>query len=292
MTTEIQHVGSCTGGNTIPLDDEGRTYHFGCKAGEVANEILVVSDYGLAAEIAKNFEGTPFKRESNRGYTTWTGVYKEHKVSLVACGIGFAMMDFLIRELRAITSGPLTFIHLGSAPTPDPEIALGTAIIAKDCVAYQVDFEKAHTDDECPYQFFKKPVATSNAVVAAIEAGCRFIQVPYAFGRFASNPSFNAGVCAPSQESGGVGPFDFKTKGLMEKLEAECGKISSLEMDTYPLVWTANRAAEKNSIWTGAVSIAGSNLKGEYLPTEKIEELLLKVAPVLLAQLGALQQAR
>mgnify|MGYP001106360464 CR=1 FL=1 len=53
MTEQIQHVGSCTGGNTIPLDDEGRTYHFGCKEGEVANNILICSCYKLAEEISK-----------------------------------------------------------------------------------------------------------------------------------------------------------------------------------------------------------------------------------------------
>lgn len=287
MTTEIQHVGSCTGGNTVPIDEDGRPYHFGCKMGEVANYVLVVSDYGLAGEIAKNFEGTPFRRESNRGYITYTGTFKGHRLSIVAIGIGFAMVDFLIRELRAVTRGPLTFIFLGTAPTPSDSIALGTAVVARDAVAYELDFE--NFDKECPYKFFKKPVEAAKPVVDAIVSGLESAGIPHALGRIASNPSFCAGVCAPTKASGGVGPFDFKTEGLMEKLESECGKIDSLEMDAYLLLWTSLRAIEKN-ISSAVVSVIGSNLKGDVLENEKVKEAMLKVAPVLLEKLGELER--
>ena len=284
MTSEIQHVGSCKGGNTVPFDPDGRAYHFGCKYGEVANSILVVSDYSIAADIASNFEGTPFKRESNRGYTTYTGMFKGHRLSIVAIGIGFAMVDFLIRELRAVTQGPLTFIFLGTAPTPS-DIPLGTAVVARDAVAYELDFE--NFDRECPYKFFKKPVPAAPSVVDSIVNGLKAAGLPHVVGRIASNPSFCAGVCAPSKESGGVGPFDFKTDGLMAKLEGECGKIDSLEMDAYLLLWTSLRAVDKN-ISSGVVSVIGSNLKGDVLDVTKIRESMLTIAPVLLEKLGEL----
>lgn len=89
MTEKIEAPGSCQGGNTVPKDDDGHVYHVGCKHGEIADRVLVVSDYVIAEEIAKLFEGTPFKRPSSRGYTTYTGQYKGQRVSLIAIGIGF-----------------------------------------------------------------------------------------------------------------------------------------------------------------------------------------------------------
>jgi len=292
MTQVLDHVGSCTGGNTIPLDDEGRVYHFGCKEGEVANEILITPDYVLAAEIAKLFDDQSkvFNRISNRGYHTYTGEFKGKRLSVVAFGIGFAMIDFFIREVRAITKGQLVIIELSTAPTPKDSIKLGTPIIIQDACAYEIDFEGFTNDNPCPYRFFKKPVPCNSAVLAGIEAGIKAAQIQYSIGRVASNPSFSAGVCAPTKASGGIGAFDFKTEGLMKKVEEELGDISTLEMDTYPLYWTALRATEKN-IAVGAVSIAGSNLKGDVLPYDQIHKQLLMIASILLEQLGYLQSA-
>lgn len=290
MSKPIEHVGSCTGGNTIPLDDEGRVYHFGCKAGEVANEVLIVSDYLLASEIAKNFEGDVFKRESNRGYHTYTGTYKGRRISVVAFGIGFAMIDFLVREYRAITTGPLTFIQLGSAPSPIG-LELGTVVVVKDAVACQIDFENFTNDNPSPYKIFDEPVPSDNVVVAGLEAAMKVAQIPYKVGRVCSNPSFSAGVCAPSFASGGTGAFDFKTDGLMERITKECGEIDSLEMDTYPLLWTARRAA-KNDISAGAISVVGADLNGKVYNENELHSKLLQIAPWILQQLGAIQESR
>lgn len=289
MTEQIQHVGSCTGGNTIPLDDEGRTYHFGCKEGEVANNILICSCYKLAEEISKLFDNQAelFKRESNRGYITYTGLYKGKRISLVAFGIGFAMIDFLVRELRRITNGPLTFIELGSAPTGS-NIPLGTPVVATDAIAYQLDFDNFTPDNASPYTIYKKPVPAAQNVVSAIENGLKAAKIEYVNGRIASDPSFCAGICAPTPQSGGLGSFNFRTQGFLERLENECGKIASFEMDAYPLLWTSLKATEPHSINSAVVSVIGSDLNGRVLPEEQIHNTLLNVAPILMEQLGNL----
>ncbi|OHT04547.1 hypothetical protein TRFO_27925 [Tritrichomonas foetus] len=288
MTKQIEHVGSCTGGNTIPLDDEGRAYHFGCKADECANYILIVSCYKLAEQISTLFDKSEpvFKRESNRGYHTYTGLFKGKRVSVVAFGIGFAMVDFLVRELRTINKGPLTFIELGSAPTGS-DIKIGTPVVVNDAVAFQIDFE--NFDKDIPYHIFKKPVPANAATVAAIENGLKTAKIEYVNGRVASNPSFCAGINAPTPQSGGIGAFNFKTDGLLELLEKECGKIASFEMDAYPLLWTSLRATEKDSIRSAVVSVVGADLKGNVISEDELNKKLLAVAPVLLEQLGNLQ---
>ena len=76
----------------------------------------------------------------------------------------------------------------------------------------------------------------------------------------------------------------------MNRVNEELGDISSLEMDVYPLYWTASRATN-NDVAVGAVSIAGSNLKGDVMPYDEIHKKLLLNASVILEQLGYLQSA-
>jgi len=288
-TQPLDHVGSCKGGNTIPLDEEGRAYHFGCKAGEVANQILITTDYALAEDIAKLFDKpeTTFKRVSNRGYLTFTGEFKGKRISVVAFGIGFAMIDFLVRELCTINQGPVTFIQLGSAPTPK-DFPLGTPIVLNDACAYEIDYENFTPENPCPYRFFTKPVPADEKVLKAIENGLNEHNIKFEIGRVVSNPSYCAGICAPTKASGGIGPLDFKSEGLYDKVKEQCGDFASLEMETYPLFWTAHRSAD-HRVFSAAVSIAGSNLKGEVLPYPELHNKFLEIAPILMEQLGKLQ---
>jgi len=284
MTAEQQGVGSLSGANSIPLDADGRAYHFGCRAGEVSNAVLLLADYVLAEEISKTFDKLEFKRVSNRGYTTYTGTYKGARLSIIAVGIGFCMMDFLLHELRRVVTGPLTFIQIGTAPSPI-NLPLGTAVVVRDAVAYVPDYE--NFESPSPYKIYATPVKSANPVVAAVEAGLRVLQIPYEFGRVASSPSFIGSISAHSDKTG----LDLKTDGLLERVTAQCGPIASLEMDTYPLLWMSLRATG-DAIWSGAVSVVGSNLKGEVWPEEQIKERVVAIGAVMLAQLAALQSAR
>lgn len=288
ISMTLQHPDSCKGGNTIPVDKDGRPYHFGCTKDEVSNDFLITTDYYLAEQIAKLFEEKePFCFRSNRGYTTFTGHYKGKRLSICAFGIGFAMIDFLVREVRTITKGKLTFIQLGAAPSPAGH-ALGTAINVKDCVAYELDFNTFNKDNATPYRFFKKPVPAHEGLLKALNEGLKAANIPTVEGRVASNPSFVSGVNAPTLASGGVGNLDFKTDGLLEKVQAELGKIDSLEMDTYPLYWTALREVNKD-IHAACVTVVNSDANGHAMSTEDVRKRQLEVAAVILEQLGKLQ---
>ncbi|EAY06260.1 hypothetical protein TVAG_034390 [Trichomonas vaginalis G3] len=279
----LQHPDSCKGGNTIPVDKDGRPYHFGCTGAEISNDFLITTDYYLAEQIAKLFEEKePFCFRSNRGYTTFTGHYKGKRLSICAFGIGFAMIDFLVREVRTITQGKLTFIQLGAAPSPAGH-ANGTAINVKDCVAYELDFNEFGGNTETPYRFFKKPVPANEKLLAALNEGLKAANIPTVEGRVASNPSFVSGVNSPA-----LPQFDFKQSGLLAKVEAELGKIDSLEMDTYPLYWTALREVN-HQIEAACVTVVNSDAKGNAMNIEELRKRQLEVAAVILEQLGKLQ---
>ncbi|KAF9986347.1 hypothetical protein BGZ75_001932 [Mortierella antarctica] len=111
----------------FPMDAEGRTYHVGIKRGELANRVLTVGDPARAITLARSLDGvdlenTPaktipanlFSYASHRGFLTITGTYKGVPVSIVAIGMGISMMDFFVRECRAVVDGPMLMIRLGS----------------------------------------------------------------------------------------------------------------------------------------------------------------------------------
>lgn len=84
--------------------------------GDLANRIVTVGSVGRAELIAKNFDADkPVKTfQSNRGFTTFTGYYQGVFCSIVAIGMGPSMMDFFVRESRAIVDGPMAVIRFGT----------------------------------------------------------------------------------------------------------------------------------------------------------------------------------
>jgi len=116
----------------FPRDAEGRVYHLGVKRGEVCNRILSVGDPKRAALLATMLDDPEksFRRASNRGFTIWTGHYKRVPVSIIATGMGIAMMDFLVRESRAIIDGTLVIIRLGTCGTISSSIKIGSMAVA------------------------------------------------------------------------------------------------------------------------------------------------------------------
>ena len=78
----------------FPKDQEGRTYHVGTKQGDVANLILTVGDAERAHRIAQHLEQVT-STASKRGFTTLTGLFKGKRISIIAIGMGYPMMDMV-----------------------------------------------------------------------------------------------------------------------------------------------------------------------------------------------------
>lgn len=74
----------------------------------------------------------PFTRRSKRGFVTHTGTYKSVPVSIVMINMGYPNMDFLVREIRAVTSGPLRMVRLGSCAGLRSDLPVGTVAVASE----------------------------------------------------------------------------------------------------------------------------------------------------------------
>ena len=97
----------------FPMDSDNRTYHVGTRPGETANLIVTVGDPHRADILASYLdkEPVPIRISSKRGFLTITGSFQGTRVSIVAIGMGTAMMDFFVREVRAVVSGPMKIIR-------------------------------------------------------------------------------------------------------------------------------------------------------------------------------------
>lgn len=98
--------------NGMPMAN-GRNLHMNTGPGDMANLVVNVGSLGRAELISSLLEGCT-RTDSSRGFTTFTGSYKGKRVSVVAIGMGVAMMDFFVRETRAVVSGPLVTIRFGT----------------------------------------------------------------------------------------------------------------------------------------------------------------------------------
>ena len=120
----------------FPLDAEGRTFHLGCRKGEISNRMLSVGDASraqLLSQFLKPFpNGDPvFNLVSSRGFSITTGVVGDSntEVSIVTTLMGLANMDFVIRESRAVIDGEGNgdegHPQARAAPPKTPPAALG-----------------------------------------------------------------------------------------------------------------------------------------------------------------------
>lgn len=162
-----------TSNSEFPMDSEGHVYHIGAKHGEVANRIILVGDPIRAELIAKTWLENPnkqlFFKTSNRGFTWYTGLYKEMAVTVMSIGMGMSMMDFAVREIRAIVDGTMLVIRLGSAGSPNPRCYPGTVVVSSAAIrceqnleAFDYKKEIASKNDFSKYYLFSKPVQASS----------------------------------------------------------------------------------------------------------------------------------
>jgi uridine phosphorylase len=133
----LQKTGDARDAN-FPVDAEGRTYHLGAKRGDIANRILCVGDPRRAERIAMMFDEADkvWRRASTRGFVIYTGRKQNVPLSIIAIGMGMPMMDFFVREARAVIDGPMVVVRFGTCGSLIKELPIGgIAVHSKGAVS-------------------------------------------------------------------------------------------------------------------------------------------------------------
>ncbi|KAJ1909023.1 hypothetical protein IWQ60_011402 [Tieghemiomyces parasiticus] len=223
----------------FPVDDQGRTYHVELKPGQVANRIITVGDPDRADKFAafldQTRDGQPlFRHQSHRGFYSITGTYRGVPVSLVAIGMGMSMMDFFVREVRAVTTGPLAIIRFGSCGTLGPA-DVGDIIVPTEAVAVTRNYDY-FTGDAVPPYHISQPVA-ADPVMSELLA-TQLVKLRGADHVFTG---LNATCDSFYSSQGRTDPqFTDANLGLFDELQARYPTMTSLEMETFMLYHLAS----------------------------------------------------
>ncbi|SOV07608.1 related to Purine-nucleoside phosphorylase [Ustilago sp. UG-2017a] len=304
----------------FPQDAQGRTYHVATKAGQVANRIITVGDQVRAHRIAKAFDGGKplFEFNSQRNFLTLTGTYKGVPISIVAIGMGFSVVDFFVRECRAVVEGDMIIVRLGSCGSMQPEYGIGTVVVPKASFGISRNYDYFHhdiTSDERrsgalePY-LITKPLDADHevhdALLAALESD-KPKKSPELFGgeeAKAVGNTVNASADSFYSSQGRIDPaFVDANANLMDVIRERRPGVATLEMETFllnHLAAAANDAIDlakqsgqepvhKGKIRTGAVQMIFANRNtAAFISPEECETLELWAGKSVLAALASI----
>jgi len=163
----------------FPTTKDGRTYHLEIKRGEgtyffcipfnalanltiivlfdfcllfniVSNRILTVGDLERAQHYADLYLDKPLQVHilSKRGFLTITGFYKGVQVSIIGTGMGTPMIDFTIREARAMIPSCTTvaMVRVGTCGSPSVNVELGDVVVAANSTFLRRNPDAYHDD--------------------------------------------------------------------------------------------------------------------------------------------------
>jgi len=249
----------------FPMTAEGRTYHVGTKRGEVANRIVIVGDLTRAETYAKTFFDNKdfFKHYSTRGFLTCTGTFKGVPVSVVGTGMGTPMIDFSIREIRALFNEDekLSFIRIGTCGTPHPDVLAGDVIVNDASVMIQRNPDAFREgSNEQPYRI-SKPVKAHALLTKKLQE-----KITAIIGKDRVRLGLNATADYFYASQGRIDTnFLDRNKTLIEEtLIKNQPNVLSLEMETFHLFDMAD-ISKNTIIATGAEIVLAQRTTGDFV---------------------------
>jgi uridine phosphorylase len=115
--------------NGFPMSN-GKNLHMDLGRGDLHNRVITVGSVQRAEKIASFLDTTSQKITSSRGFTTINGLFNGIPVSIVSIGMGISMMDFFVRESRAIVDGPMAMVRFGTCGGVSNEANAGKIVVA------------------------------------------------------------------------------------------------------------------------------------------------------------------
>ncbi len=201
--------------------------------------------------------------ESTRGFTTYTGLHQGTPVSIVATGMGTAMMDFVVRETRAVVEGEMAMFRFGTCGGLGSTEA-GAVVLAQDSVFVRREPAAFHGSDGEPFSI-TKAIAANDVATAAYESALQqhVGGVLHSSGPQEGKPygvvRGTDATCDSFYSSQGrvVDSFDDKNVGLLSRIEKQVPTAACAQMETFQLFDLALCA--KPGIKAAAAALSMSN---------------------------------
>ena len=129
------------------INPDGTIFHLHIHPDQLTDRIILCGDPGRVDMIASHFESKTFD-VSSREFHTIGGTYKGKEIMALSHGIGPDNMDIVINELDALanidfntrqvkdTHRALTMVRIGTSGALQPELKLGTPVIAEKAIGF------------------------------------------------------------------------------------------------------------------------------------------------------------
>ncbi len=129
------------------INADGSVFHLHIKPEQLADRIILVGDPGRVDLVASFFDNKTFE-VSAREFHTIGGTFKGKPIMCLSHGIGSDNMDIVITELDALanidfktreikdTHRTLTMVRIGTSGALQPELKVGTPVIAEKAIGF------------------------------------------------------------------------------------------------------------------------------------------------------------
>jgi uridine phosphorylase len=251
----------------FPLDAEGRTFHLGVRKGEIANRVLTVGSLQRAEMFSKFLDTIEVSRVSARGFGTFTGTYQGVRISIVCSLMGYPNMDFMVRETRAVTDGPMVYLRFGTCGIIADHVPVGTYIVSRQCMLIQRDF------DACNYRF-SKYVDSDPTMVELLKKNLP--EGSFVVGNTASADTFYGSQGRKEAD------FNDNNSTLVHDLQEQYPEIVNLEMEHFHLLHLAKMSKPNRKIVAAAAAIGIAQRKEGQMIGKAQEREMEKLAGVIM----------
>ena len=135
------------GESEMIINPDGTIFHLHLHPDQLTDRIILCGDPGRVDMIASFFDSKTFE-VSSREFHTIGGTYKGKAIMALSHGIGPDNMDIVINELDALanidfktrqvkdTHRTLTMVRIGTSGAMQPDIKLGTPVIAEKSIGF------------------------------------------------------------------------------------------------------------------------------------------------------------
>ena len=259
----------------IPRNALGRFYHLDCLPGELAPYILTCGDPERAQRIARRLTRVDMRRK-NREFLTYTGVYQNIPVSVMATGIGAPASAIAIVEAANCVT-PVTFIRLGTCGALQGDIEVGDLVITASVRRDENTTQAYAPADLVPH--------AAPEIVAALREAAEVLKVRHHLGLTCTTADFFAGQ---AREAPGFPSLDPHKVARLSQ-----AGVLNLEMEMSAYLTLA--AVSMYQIRAGGVCLVLNNrVAGQGLPgvhaRSRAERRLIDVGLLALAMLAARDQ--
>lgn len=244
------------------INPDGTIFHLHIHPDQLTDRIILCGDPGRVNMIASHFDSKTFE-VSSREFHSIGGTYRGKEIMALSHGIGPDNMDIVINELDALanidfntrqvkdTHRALTMVRIGTSGALQPELKLGTSVIAEKAIGFDgvlnyydgrndvanLDFEQAFCDAVKWNPLWAKPYV--------VEADTDLVNQIGQNDMVRGNTISAVGFYGPQGRELRLPLAHPELNSLIEKFRYNGRKITNYEMESAPLQGFAKMLGHK-----------------------------------------------